>query len=115
VRIRLLTAAGMAWLACAAPRPTVPQIDDETASARQASAEARRGAEALDAELSTSAEACPRRCSLAQNVCELGGRLCDIAARHPGDPELTSLCAEGRARCERAREKTGPCGCAAAP
>ncbi|MCB9598167.1 MAG: hypothetical protein H6719_35970 [Sandaracinaceae bacterium] len=51
-------------------------------------------------------------CPAVERICELSGAICDIAARHEGDSELTSRCTDGERRCDRARERVdAACGC----
>lgn len=51
-------------------------------------------------------------CPGASRICELSGAICAIAARHAGDRELGSRCADGERRCARAREEVDArCSC----
>jgi len=82
--------------------------------------EARELTDALSA-LDASAAAALRRqadcdeeelCATSARICELSERICAIADRHPGDPELSSRCADGRRRCARTRSRVREaCGC----
>lgn len=45
---------------------------------------------------------CGRARGLRDDICELAERICDIAARHPGEPGVAGQCADGRERCDRA-------------
>jgi hypothetical protein len=57
---------------------------------------------------------CARACTLASNVCALAERICSIAARYPATDPVADRCADGRARCQRARTSTATCACQSA-
>jgi hypothetical protein len=46
-----------------------------------------------------------------RKVCALADRICAIASRYPPADSVSARCADGRARCQRAREKTAGCSC----
>jgi hypothetical protein len=54
---------------------------------------------------------CARACEHLTTLCELAERICALAMQEP-DREVDGQCADGRARCTKARERAQPaCGC----
>lgn len=65
-----------------------------------------------DVEQLSSALQCDAACDAGARLCALAERLCEIAERHPLDGEVANRCADGRARCERARARLDEaCAC----
>jgi hypothetical protein len=55
---------------------------------------------------------CGAACEAGAQMCQLSERICEISARQPGDAEVSERCADGRGRCERARERLAmACSC----
>jgi hypothetical protein len=50
----------------------------------------------------TSALDCDAADRIKDRICELAGRICSIAERHPADESVGEKCTDGQARCERA-------------
>jgi hypothetical protein len=97
---------------CAAqPAVVMPERSSEDRRLALEEPQALIGAEAAVDELARG-EDCQGACEAGARVCGLSERICDIAARHPGDDELEGRCADGRARCRGARERLAACGCA---
>jgi hypothetical protein len=91
--------------------PTAPAGEDRQAI-DEAEAALRRADDELTAARAATAPDCPRACALAANVCALAERICVIAARYPAEDPVARRCADGRARCARARSSVIPtCGC----
>lgn len=101
----------LSLLICAACATATPRAEADATDAREASAQSERLAAELDALGAGVGPPCERACPLARNVCDLSDRICAIGLRHPGDDELTGLCRDARARCERAQDKTRACAC----
>jgi hypothetical protein len=115
-RIALLALAALACACAAVPGrpgggpPTAVTADDERAlpEAERAMAPAERDLDSLRA---APGPDCARACTLASNVCALADRICTIAARYPIADPVADRCADGRARCQRARISTASCSC----
>jgi hypothetical protein len=91
--------------------PATPSGEDRRA-VDEAEAAMRRADDELTAARAATAPDCPRACGLAANVCALAERICVIAARYPAEDPVARRCADGRARCARARAAVVPtCGC----
>ena len=59
---------------------------------------------------------CARQCDLTARICELSARICALQEKYPEDERIPGLCADGTARCDRARERVrDSCACALAP
>lgn len=112
---RLLAAALLATIACAAPRPP-PRDGTADADRAAALAQDQRGDD-LERTLSAlSVEdkppECTRVCELVEQICDLSRRICLISGRHEGDAELASRCAAAEQRCRRSRDRVPPsCSC----
>ena len=52
-----------------------------------------------------SAPDCPQAGELRESICDLAGRICDIAREHPSDVEVLDKCQRGRERCASAGER----------
>jgi hypothetical protein len=56
---------------------------------------------------------CGRTCALAEQICDLGERICGISARHSEERDLSNRCIAATARCTRARTRVwANCDCA---
>jgi len=78
----------------------------------EAEAAMHRADDELTAARAVTGPDCPRACELAANVCALSERICAIAARYPVEDPVSRRCADGRARCARARAAVAArCGC----
>ncbi len=114
ILLGLVLAAGAALGGCAAagrqaelaPRPGVQPDPAELRRADALLAEQRRLAEQLAGRLNASASPdCERARELADAICQLAGRICGIARRHPHDAELEKRCRDARQRCEGGRAR----------
>jgi hypothetical protein len=66
--------------------------------------------QALDALLLGTPD-CGKACQHLTALCELAERICGLALQEP-DEQIEAHCQDGRARCERARERTSQaCSC----
>jgi hypothetical protein len=76
----------------------------------------RRAEGELGAARAQAAPDCTRACTLVADICGLAEKICAIAARVPPDDPVAARCADGRARCARARNDTADrCGCSLPP
>ena len=89
-----------------------PPAGPDRQAVEEAEAALRRADDELTAARTATAPDCARACALAANVCALAERICIIAARYPAEDPVARRCADGRARCTRARAAVVPmCGC----
>ena len=103
--------AALAALACACasmgPHGRPEGSSAVTAEDERALDEAERALAPAERELESAGAApapdCARVCALASNVCGLAERICAIAAPYPAADPVAERCADGRARCQRAR------------
>lgn len=94
-----------------AAAPGTPELA-EIARAEEAMGGPER--ELLAAQAGQGQPECGRVCLLQDNVCALSERICAIAARFPADDPVRGRCADGQARCRRARDTVAPhCRCPA--
>ena len=111
----LVVALGLGCAASTERRPPETRPSSLTAADGQAVDEAEVALRRADGELEAAQAAtvldCPRACALAANVCALAERICAIAGRYPAGDPVASRCADGRARCVRARASVASCGC----
>lgn len=103
--------AGTLACGCAAKHGAAP-VEVTPSSPEQALEEARglaRQMERHEQELvglqASPTPNCARAQALAGTICQIGERICRIAARHPDQAELKQRCQEAKASCERSRVK----------
>ena len=114
---RLLLAS---CVACATSRPPPPDAALESSKSRDraAASELEERGQELEHTLSSLAVEgktpdCKLICDLAENICELRGRICAISERHAGDDDLAARCTGATQRCRRSRERVpSTCACA---
>jgi hypothetical protein len=90
--------------AAVVPPAAGPADSDEATAADLAEAsDLHRQLRRLDDALGPASELggrCPRARDLLERLCGNADRICDIAARHPEDPDLARLCADSAGRCD---------------
>jgi hypothetical protein len=84
--------------------PTSLHEDIATLDAARATAALADASRALDESLALATPDCPTARALRDRICELSGRLCALSQSDP-TPEMTSACADGHARCNKAKER----------
>jgi hypothetical protein len=84
--------------------PTSLREEISTMDAAHATAALADAFRALDDTLALATPDCPTARALRDRICELSAKLCALSGAQPG-PEIASACADGRARCDRARER----------
>ena len=89
--------------------PTSLRDDISTMDAAHATAALADAVRALDDTLALATPDCPTARALRDRICELSTKLCALSGAQPG-PEIAAACADGRARCDRAKERVSA-GC----
>jgi hypothetical protein len=98
---RLLVACLLAGCAAQSPRPDDTWRDLEAARRQLAQDEqALAGTNAEERPVD-----CPRASQLADNICTLSERICQLVERLPPDPGKTAQCTDARTRCAAARQR----------
>lgn len=69
----------------------------------------RKDADASAEESELQGGRCQTICDLAASTCELEGRICDLAARHPNEPRYADLCRRAEDDCRVASEACQLC------
>lgn len=112
--MRVSLAFLVATFGCSAAR-----VSGETAAEQDRSAALaldQRADELSSSLFASAAEAnppeCGRTCALAEQICDLGDRICAISARHTEERDLSNRCTSATARCTRARTRVwASCDC----
>lgn len=101
-----------------APDPLEEELTALEDELRAAGVVFRQGARAIESDddpskiqagAGPSENACERRCALAEAICDLEARICDLAGRHPHEARYADLCGRAGRDCETASEACRAC------
>ncbi|PCC70823.1 hypothetical protein SAMN02745121_02711 [Nannocystis exedens] len=92
-----------------APTTTSPAAPREEKVLYNVDAKPAAGASSPAADENAPANRCQNICDLSAATCELEGKICDLASRHPGDPRYGDLCRRADDDCRLAAEACQRC------